>query len=138
MVQPLADFYPKSTGRPSILLVEDERISRQALTWLLTSSGFQTESYGSAEEALHAAEEYLPPLALVDVDLPGMSGLELVKRLRARFPTLRVVLLTAVTGERISRFQKEHVVGYVRKPIDFPHLLEILDRFRPHDQRQDD
>ncbi len=131
MVQQLADFPPKkSTGRPSILIVEDERISRQALTWLLTASGFQTSSYGSAEEALHAVGEDSPPLALVDVDLPGMSGLELVKRLRMRFPAMRVVLLTAVTGERINRFQKEHVVGYVRKPVDFAHLLKILARFR--------
>jgi len=134
MVLHLSESVNKSSQeRPSILLVEDERISRQALTWLLTSSGFQTAAYGSAEEALHAVDDELPPLALVDVDLPGMSGLELVRRLRARFPSIRVVLLTAVTGERINRFQKEHVVGYVRKPVDFPHLLEILGRFRQDD-----
>jgi len=134
MVHQLAELPEKqSTERPSILVVEDERISRQALTWLLTASGFQASSYGSAEEALHATNEKSPRLALVDVDLPGMSGLELVKRLRAKFPAVRVVLLTAVTGERINKFQQEHVVGYVRKPIDFPHLLEILGRFRPND-----
>ena len=134
MVLPLpAPANKSSHERPNILLVEDERISRQALTWLLTSSGFQTAAYGSAEEALHAVDEELPCLALVDVDLPGMSGLELVRRLRERFPSIRVVLLTAVTGDRINRFQKEHIVGYVRKPVDFPHLLKILGRFHQDD-----
>ena len=110
---------------PTVLVVEDETISRKALTWLLAANGFRPLAFGSAEEALRAGPDDAR-VALLDVDLPGMSGLELAKRLESRSPPLHVVLLTAVEGERIREFIREHEVGYVRKPVHFPHLLRML------------
>src|SRR3954471_10758494 len=68
---------------PAILIVEDDRISRKALALLLSRSGYGVEAVGSAEDALHLADDLtgegrMPRVALVDVDLPGMSGLDLI------------------------------------------------------------
>ena len=114
-----------SSELPKVLVVEDESTSRRALTWLLAANGFQPVPFGSAEEcALTGPEDAL--LAVLDVDLPGMSGLELAERLQERDPALRVIFVTAVEGERINEFRRDHPAGYIRKPVDFPELLRIL------------
>lgn len=111
---------------PDVLVVEDERVSRRAMTSLLISSGYHPAAYESAEQALEDVDGSPPPVALVDVDLPGMSGLDLIERLEKLRPDLRTVLITAADGERIERFRRQHDVVYLRKPVDFPLLLEIL------------
>lgn len=112
-----------------ILVVEDEQIVRYALTWLLSASGYTPLSFATAEEALRELEHQpVPNIALVDVDLPGMSGLELIAKLAQNRPAFRAVLVTAVEGERINSFRRAHSVGYLRKPVDFSALLDVLAR----------
>jgi len=131
---PLPSSSEDKLNHPSVLVVEDEVTSRHALTWLLAASGYVTAAFASGEEALRAIDEnHGPDIALVDVDLPGMSGLELATKLIRGNPKLRVVLLTAAEGERIDRFRKKNAVGYVRKPVDFPELLHMLAERGPHD-----
>jgi len=110
-----------------VLIVEDESVSRRALTSLLASSGYTPAAYESAEEALEDVDGGpLPRVALVDVDLPGMSGLDLAARLEQIDPQVRTVLITATEGDRIDRFRQVHGVHYLRKPLDFPRLLSLL------------
>ena len=112
-----------------VLIVEDERVSRRALSLLLGACGYDTLSAGSAEEALcliNSADAMPPHFALVDVDLPGMSGLELAERLEAKRPEMLTVLITAAEGDRIDNFVRDHPVMYLRKPLDFDHLLDVL------------
>jgi len=113
---------------PTILIVEDERVSRQALAFLLESCGYRSEPCGSAEEALqHVDHDGAPPFALVDLDLPGMNGIDLLTRLEQLNPRMVKVLMTAAEGERIERFRRDHKVYYMRKPLDFRRLLNLLD-----------
>ncbi|MEO6436993.1 MAG: response regulator [Tepidisphaeraceae bacterium] len=117
----------EDTGR-MVLIVEDERFARHALAHLLAQSGYTTAACGSAEEALEDLDGgRVPEVALVDVDLPGMSGLDLVPFLEKRYPGLLTVLMTAVEGDRITFFRRDHDVQYLRKPVDFSRLLTILD-----------
>lgn len=117
----------KSSVEPTILIVEDESVSRRALSTLLAASGYRPSAFGSAEDALTGIDvSEMPQIVLVDVDLPGMSGLELVARLEKLWPGVRAVLMTAAEGERIDKFRREHEVGYMRKPLDFPRLLKFL------------
>jgi two-component system C4-dicarboxylate transport response regulator DctD len=112
---------------PSVLIVEDEQIARRALTSLLAASGFTPQACASAEEALEKFEAGSRPSAvLVDVDLPGMSGLELVSRLEEINPGVITVLITAAEGDRIERFRRDHDVHYLRKPLNFKRLLCLL------------
>lgn len=110
-----------------VLIVEDERVSRKALAMLLGSCGYRTVSAGSAEEALTLlSTDESPDVALVDVDLPGMSGLELAERIEATRPGTFTVLITAAEGDRILNFLRSHPVAYLRKPLDFDLLLSLL------------
>ena len=119
---------------PEVFIVEDEEIARRALTSLLTSYGYKAEAYESAEEALaHLAEHASPPVMLIDVDLPGMSGLQLVEKLRSIDPAFRAVLITAAESERIARFQRKHDVDYLRKPLDIHRLVDLLESMRDQD-----
>jgi CheY-like chemotaxis protein len=122
-----SETLPPDPTRPTVLIVEDEQIARHALSYLLNSCGFRPAACASAEEALAKLEEGTKPLAaLVDVDLPGMSGLELITRMEERNPGMVTVLITAAEGDRIDRFRKAHEVHYLRKPVNFSRLLGLL------------
>jgi DNA-binding NtrC family response regulator len=111
----------------AVLIVEDERVSRNALLKLLAASGYRSAAFECAEDALREmAAGDMPPVALIDVDLPGMSGLDLATRLEELRPDMVKVLITAATGERIEKFRQDHEVHYIRKPLDFSRLLRLL------------
>src|SRR5437016_9380382 len=81
----------------SILLVEDEAVSRRALAALLHTSGYSVFAVGSAADALELLEQgnVQPRFALVDLDLPGMNGLDLIRRLERLSPHILAMLITA-------------------------------------------
>jgi CheY-like chemotaxis protein len=112
-----------------VLIVEDDRVSRKALATLLTSSGYRVESAESAERALALLRKSGddPDVILVDVDLPGMSGIELLQYIRQFAPQAVPVLVTALERERVMA-AAGRAVDYLRKPINFNHLLHVLDR----------
>ena len=110
-----------------ILIVEDERISRKALASLLTASGYATAAVESAEEALDFVRHgHVPQVALVDLDLPGMNGLDLIQRLEKANPKLLPVLITAANRERVEDIQRQYDIPCIRKPLDFNELLSLL------------
>ena len=111
-----------------MLIVEDERVSRRALASLLEACGYRSQPCESAEEALGEVDRGgKAQFALVDVDLPGMNGLDLISRLERLRPGMVTILMTAAEGDRIERFRKDHHVFYLRKPLDFPRLLRLLE-----------
>jgi two-component system, NtrC family, response regulator AtoC len=117
----------ESTLLRHILIVEDERVSRRALATLLTASGYQTAALGSAEDALRAIHEGVhPDIVLVDFDLPGMNGLDLIGRLTQLEPSVIPVLITSANGEHLAWQLHRHGVAYFRKPLDFNRLLLLL------------
>src|SRR3954447_13043665 len=89
----------------AVLLVEDERVSRRALTALLDASGYSTEAVESAEDALKALRggRHAPEVALIDLNLPGMSGLDLIDRLKQLAPDVFPVLITATSAETLAK-----------------------------------
>jgi CheY-like chemotaxis protein len=117
---------------PDVLIVEDERISRRALAMLLESCGYKPAAYESAEEALQHIKNSPPLVMLVDLDLPGMSGIDLIKQLRQLNPALQAVLITAAEGDQVAKFRRENEVDYLRKPVNFDRLLQLLQHFGLH------
>jgi DNA-binding NtrC family response regulator len=116
-----------ASDKVAVLIVEDERVSRNALRKLLAASGYRSAAFECAEDALRdMAARDMPPVALIDVDLPGMSGLDLATRLEELRPDMVKVLITAASGDRIENFRRDHVVHYIRKPLDFARLLRLL------------
>jgi CheY-like chemotaxis protein len=119
---------------PQVLLVEDERVSRRALKALLSASGYTTQAAATAEEALQMLDGTpLPRIALVDLNLPGMSGLDLIERLEQLNHGVFAVLITAQGGERLVDSLRRRGVAYMQKPINFDRLLTMLaEGQRPH------
>ncbi|OYT96340.1 MAG: DNA-binding response regulator [Pseudomonas sp. PGPPP3] len=106
-----------------ILLVEDEQLLRHHLCVRLTESGYIVDAVADAEEASYSAAEFHHDLAIIDLGLPGMSGLDLIRSLRARGQKLPILILTA----RGSWQDKVEGLGagaddYVVKPFQFEEL----------------
>jgi two-component system OmpR family response regulator len=113
--------------KPAVLVVEDEEATRRALSMLLRLSGFTTASYASAEEALrNLRQDDDPDFALVDLDLPGMNGIDFIRRLRQTNAGIYAVLLTAADAERVARILAGGAVAYLQKPVNFEELLALL------------
>lgn len=111
-----------------ILIVEDEAIARRALSSLLRGHGYNVMSTGTAEHAIDLLDQITEPtVALVDLDLPGINGLELIKVIRATCPHIIPILITATNSERLLSSIRICPVGYIRKPVDIDHLLHVLD-----------
>jgi CheY-like chemotaxis protein len=111
----------------TILVVEDEVVTRRALVALLNASGYDAQGAGSAEEALELLDRRnLPQMALVDLDLPGMSGIDLIQKLDRALPDFHAFLLTAASEETIDEAQRRRPTECLRKPVNVAHLLSVL------------
>jgi DNA-binding response OmpR family regulator len=106
-----------------LLLVDDDALMRRSLSFNLQQSGYQTSSAANAEDALLLAQRDPPDLVLLDIGLPGMDGLEALKRFKDRF-AVPVIFLTS------RRRELDEVLGlelgaddYVTKPFDLDVLL---------------
>jgi CheY-like chemotaxis protein len=116
--------------RGAVLIVEDEHVARRALSMLLASSGYVIRAVGSAEEALRileGEESAIPPqVALVDLDLPGMNGLDFISRLEQMEPAILPVLITAAGEDIVGDAVRDRQLVYLRKPLDVGELLTII------------
>jgi len=104
-----------------VLIVEDNRQNLELVQFLLEEVGMSVRAAADARQARAELERALPDLVLMDMQLPGTDGLELVAELRsdARFRALPIVALTAhaLRGDR-ERFLAGGCDGYIAKPID--------------------
>lgn len=124
---------------PRILLVEDEPAIQELLVYTLRQGGFEPVAVATAEHAIRAIAGQLPALVLLDVMLPGMSGVDLARRLRAdaRTRELPIIMVTA-RGEERDRVQGLELGAddYVTKPFSPKELLAriraVLRRRAPH------
>lgn len=112
---------------PEVLLVEDSADSRETLSEVLATFGYQVRSAASAEEALKLLSEWRPAVILSDIGLPGADGYELMRRVR-QMPRLAGVVALAATGFGSVEHQREAFAAgfdaHVTKPID----ISALDR----------
>tara|TARA_A100001234_G_scaffold88222_2_gene77810 strand:- start:1750 stop:2448 length:699 start_codon:yes stop_codon:yes gene_type:complete len=110
----------------TIFIVEDEPDIRETLAYNLSQEGFKVEEFSDAESCLEKINEKTPDLLILDLMLPGMSGLDLCKEIRANksLSNLAIIMLTA-KGEEIDR-----IIGfelgaddYVTKPFSVRELI---------------
>jgi len=106
-----------------ILLVEDDRVLADALSRALVQSAHAVDAVSTGEEADHALALGIYDLAILDIGLPGLSGLEVLQRLRARKATTPVLMLTAfdTLADRVRGLDLG-ADDYLAKPFDLPEL----------------
>jgi len=119
----------------SILIIDDEQDVRQSLEDLLAGEGYTLNSASTAEEGLKCLSDRLYDLALVDVNLPDGSGLDVLKSIKRESPDTGVIMITAYDSSQTAfRASKEGAESYVTKPWDNDKLLlevrNLLDRSR--------
>ena len=115
-------------GRARLFIVEDDERTRDELARILARHGeFEIHAFAAPSEALAAATEAPPEMALLDLRLPEMDGLALLERLRAKAPDLMAILMTGYGDAATPRRAREHgAVDFVEKPLDLPYLLVSL------------
>jgi DNA-binding response OmpR family regulator len=118
-----------------LLIVEDDQELRTALTTLLQQSGYEVEATGDGREALNSVRARDYDLAIIDLMLPGTSGLAVVRSLRRSFRTLPILIVTARDGleDRVSGLDAG-ADDYLVKPFEMPeleaHVRALLRRHR--------
>jgi two-component system response regulator PhoP len=107
-----------------VLVVEDEQALREALVTQLKTAGFNVDAAADGEEGLYAATEYPIDLAVVDLGLPKLSGIELIKRTRAKKRGFPILILTARDRwqDKVEGLQSG-ADDYLVKPFHFEELL---------------
>ena len=116
------------SGEP-ILIVDDNPTNLKLARVLLAGEGYDVRTAADAEEALALLRNYRPRLILMDLQLPGMDGLELTRRLKAE-PKTRGIAILALTACAMKGDQERMLAagcdGYVAKPIDAKELGERI------------
>jgi len=128
LAEPVADKSERVDGA-SILVVDDEPAILQFLSQVLTEEGHRVETADNATEALERLESKRYSLILLDIKLPGVSGIELYKRIQkmAKFLARRVVFITGdVIGEDTKNFLARTKAPYIIKPFDTEQLKKDI------------
>ncbi len=111
----------------SIVHVVDDDSVRDGLKWLLESVGFTTREYSRAEDFLKIYEPKPPECLLLDIRMPGMSGIELQKKLNGRTTDLPIIILTGHGDIQMAvQAMKKGAVDFIQKPYDQEALLSLV------------
>jgi FixJ family two-component response regulator len=115
-------------SRPMIFIVDDDPSVRKALKRLLSSAGFAVETFGSAEDVLKSGQRALADGFVVDVRMPGMSGLELQKELLAAGSRVPVIFITAhEDADARDAAMEAGATAFLQKPFDDRALLDAVE-----------
>ncbi|HEU4383841.1 MAG TPA: sigma-54 dependent transcriptional regulator [Anaeromyxobacteraceae bacterium] len=120
---------PGAPARARVLVVDDDAGVRYTLREMLETQGLEVEEAGDGEEALARFEAAPCPLVIADLRMPRLDGMELLRRLTARTPAPRVVVITAHGSERQAvEAMKAGAYDYFRKPFESEELLAAVRR----------
>jgi len=116
----------------TILIVDDNPVNMKLIRVLLTGDDYQVRTAADAHEALRVLNECHPKLILMDIQLPGIDGLELTRRLKAD-PSTRDILIIGLTAYAMKGDEERILAagcdGYIPKPIDTRNLPITIRKF---------
>lgn len=122
---------PSSAAR--LLIVEDNFDSAEILSLLLERDGFDVRIALDAQEALDTIAEFNPDIAILDIGLPGITGYELIAKLKdnPELKACRFVALTGYTGGEVSRqTARAGFDAHLTKPVDLSSLRRVMSGFQ--------
>ncbi len=118
--------------KKKILIVDDNQLNTKLVRVLLTGEGYEVRTALDAQEALEELNRATPDLILMDIQLPGIDGLELTRRLKAdeKNRDIRIIALTAyATKGHEERIIAAGCDAYVPKPVDTRTLPELIKKY---------
>jgi len=117
-----------------ILIVEDQEDNRRIMRDLLSASGYELIEAKDGEEGLELAEKEIPDLILMDIQLPGLDGYEVTRRIKAKFDLGHIPIIAVTSYALSGDDQKAYAAGcdgYVTKPFSPRQLLAKIREFLP-------
>ena len=131
------------SGAPVVFVIDDDPSVRSSLKFLLSTVGLQAETFDSADSFLHKKPSYVPSCLVLDVRLPGLSGLDFQRELAARNISIPIIFLTGHGDIPMSvRAMKAGAVEFLTKPFRDQDLLDAvrvaLDRDRARREQDKD
>lgn len=116
------------TAKKTVLLVDDSRVARMMTRKMIETDrpGWQVVEAATGEEALEVYSRVLPDFVVLDVNMPGMGGIEAARRLKAVYPQAVVTLLTANIQDPVRDQADSLGVGFMSKPVRADVLMAFL------------
>ena len=106
-----------------LLIVDDEAEICDFLRSFFEERNYLVKSVNSGEDALKAVEEFKPQVVLLDIKMPGMDGIQVLQKLKSKFPRLKVIMVTALeTRDKIEECLRLGADNYITKPLSLEYL----------------
>lgn len=115
---------------PRILIVDDTDFDRNLLKNVLVSAGYEIAAIAAGgEEGVRLYREMVPDLAILDLIMPDMNGIETLRRIKADYPDAKVILCTSVGEDgMVDLARRLGAWGYVVKPYQAAHILRAVEK----------
>lgn len=115
---------------PRILIVDDTDFDRNLLRNILVSAGYDIAGMASGgEEGIRLFREMIPDLAILDLIMPDLNGIETLRRIRTEYPDAKVILCTSVGEDGMVELARRlGARGYVVKPYQAAHILKAVEK----------
>lgn len=121
------------SSKPLVLVADDEPSMRSNIMELLAEEGLDFLEAENGTRALEMANEHQPEIVLVDIKMPGMNGIEVLKAIKKLYPEISVIVFTAFgSNERPIEAMKLGAFDYIEKPFDIEEFLLIIRRALDH------
>jgi len=120
-------------GKNYLLIVDDNASVRRLLFEIISDEGYKVETAGSGTETIRMVNSNMPSLILLDVKMPGMSGLETLEKLKVHAPDLPVIMMTAYSEMDACQEAKNRglVREYLKKPFEIDELRFLIRNIMP-------
>src|SRR6516162_2354109 len=133
MFSPVEEVEPEVKTKGKILIVDDEAVVRDSLGKWFSSEGYQAQPVACAREALESIQKGEYDVALIDIKMPGMDGMELQARLKEADPELTVVIMTGYASvDTAVQALKRGAYDYITKPVDPDELSHLVSNALEH------
>ncbi len=111
----------------SILIVDDEKNIRTTLTDILEEEGCEVLAASTGEQAVKLCERRRFDVVLLDVRMPGIDGIEALRRIRRQRDGVKVILMSAYGVGQVERTAiEEGAIAFMRKPLDIRRIIELI------------
>ncbi len=122
-----------------ILVADDDASIRTALSNVLEDEGYEVIAVGSGREALKAASDMKLDLMLLDIKMPDVHGIDVLKKVRAKDKNMPIIMLTAFSGmEKDVEIQMGNVSAFISKPFDIEEVLSTVKKIFEGQKAEED
>ena len=118
-----------TTDKKKVFIVDDDESVCRALKYLLTTYGFEVKTFLSGEAFFRAVSHSTPGCLVLDINMPGLDGWEIQKRLRMQHLSRQVIVMTADKNiEYGERALKAGALGFLQKPFNDQELVDLVNK----------